>query len=117
MGILPRHMDESMIDTLEAPPRRREGFPGQRMRVLPRPLVAQASRTPPLSQLLVTDVGYFPHASTHGRVRPNGAAQHIVILCAAGRGSCVLPSGVHPVSAGQALAIPAGLAHRYEADA
>jgi AraC-like DNA-binding protein len=111
-------MDESMTETREtAPPRRREGFPGQRMRVLPRPLVAQASGTPPLSQLLVTDVGYFPRASTHGRVRPHGAAQHIVIVCAAGRGSCTLPSGVHQVRAGQALVIPAGRAHGYEADA
>jgi len=106
-----------MIATREAPPRRREGFPGQRMRVLPRPLVARAITTPPLSQLLVTDVGYFPRASTHGRVRTHGAAQHIVIVCAAGRGSCTLPSGVHQVQAGQALAIPAGVPHRYEADA
>lgn len=87
------------------------------MRVLPRPLVARAITTPPLSQLLVTDVGYFPRASTHGRVRTHGAAQHIVIVCAAGRGSCTLPSGVHQVQAGQALAIPAGVPHRYEADA
>ena len=70
-----------------------------------------------MSQLLVTDVGYFPRASTHGRARKNGAAQHIVIICAAGRGTCTLPSGVHQVRAGQALAIPAGLPHRYEADA
>jgi len=106
-----------MIPALEAPPRRREGFPGQRMCVLPRPLVAQASSTPPLSQLLVTDVGYFPRASTHGRTRTHGAPQHIVIVCAAGRGTCTLPSGVHQVHAGQALAIPAGVPHRYEADA
>lgn len=87
------------------------------MRVLPRPLVATALLSPPLSQLLVTDVGYFPRAATHGRARRHGAAQHVVIVCAAGRGTCTLPSGVHPVRAGQALAIPAGLPHRYEADA
>jgi AraC family transcriptional regulator, arabinose operon regulatory protein len=87
------------------------------MRVLPRPLVASALSSPPMSQLLVTDVGYFPRASTHGRARKHGAAQHVVIVCAAGRGTCTLPSGVHQVRAGQALAIPAGLPHRYEADA
>jgi len=86
------------------------------MRVLPRPLVASALASPPMSQLLVTDVGYFPRASTHGRARKHGAAQHVVIVCAAGRGTCTLPSGVHQVRAGQALAIPAGLPHRYEAD-
>ncbi len=45
-----------------APPRRPEGFPGQRMRVLPRPLVAQALAAPATAQLLVTDVGFFPRA-------------------------------------------------------
>jgi AraC-like DNA-binding protein len=110
-------MDESMISAPPTPLLRREGFPGQRMRVLPRPLVAQARTARPLSQLLVTDVGYFPRASTHGRARPHGAPEHIVIVCAAGRGTCTLPSGAHQVQAGQALAIPAGLPHRYEADA
>jgi AraC-like DNA-binding protein len=70
-----------------------------------------------MSQLMVTDVGYYPRASTHGRQRTHGAAQHVVIVCAAGRGTCVLPSGVHTVQAGQALVIPAGQPHRYEADA
>jgi AraC family transcriptional regulator, arabinose operon regulatory protein len=110
-------MDESMVASPEVHAHRREGFPGQRMRVLPRPLVVSALSSPPMSQLLVTDVGYFPRASTHGRARKHGAAQHVVIVCAAGRGTCTLPSGVHQVRAGQALAIPAGLPHRYEADA
>ncbi|MBO3085231.1 helix-turn-helix transcriptional regulator [Cellulomonas fengjieae] len=106
-----------MTITPERQARRREGFPGQRMRVLPRPLVATALASPVLSQLLVTDVGYFPRASSHGRARAHGAAQHVVIVCAAGRGTCTLPSGVHQVGAGQAVALPAGLPHRYEADA
>lgn len=94
----------------------REGFPGQRMRVLPRPLVAHALREPVTSQILVTDAGYFPRAASHGRSRPQGSAQHVVIVCAAGRGTCHLPSGTHPVRAGQAVVVEAGTAHRYEAD-
>jgi len=86
------------------------------MRVLPRPLVAQALRAPTTSQILVTDVGFYPRASSHGRSRPQGAPQNIVIICAAGRGACHLPTGTHPVHAGQAIIIPAGMAHRYEAD-
>ena len=93
-----------------------DGFPGQRMRVLPRPVVAKALRAPTTSQVLVTDVGFFPRASFHGRVRPHGARQSIVIVCAAGLGTCHLSSGVHSVRAGQALVIPAGAPHRYEAD-
>lgn len=94
----------------------RDGFPGQRLRVLPRPLVADARRRPATSQVLVTDVGFFPRASQHGRARPQGAPQNIVMVCAAGRGSCSLRSGVHHVRAGEALVIPAGEPHTYEAD-
>ncbi len=105
-----------MISATVGQPRRPEGFPGQRMRVLPRPLVSKAMASSTTAELLVTDVGFFPRASSHGRARKNGAGQHIVIVCAAGRGTCTLPTGVHSVRAGQALAIPAGLPHRYEAD-
>lgn len=116
MGIPSADMDESMIYDDSGEPRLREGFPGQRMRVLPRPLIAQALRASTTAQILVTDVGYYPRAASHGRTRPQGAAQNIVIICAAGRGTCVVPSGTNAVRAGQAVIIPAGLAHRYEAD-
>lgn len=109
-------MDETMTPDQASTTQLPDGFPGQRMRVLPRPVVAQALSAPTTSQVLVTDVGFFPRASSHGRSRPHGARQNIVIVCAAGRGTCHVPSGTHPVRAGQALVIPAGLAHRYEAD-
>lgn len=86
------------------------------MRVLPRPLVASALQARATRQMLVTDVGFFPRASRHGRWRARGAAQHIVIVCAAGQGTCHLASGEHAVRTGQALLIPAGTPHRYEAD-
>lgn len=93
-----------------------DGFPGQRMRVLPRPVVARALGAPATAQILVTDVGFFPHAVLHGRARPRGAPQNIVIICASGHGMCVLPTGNFRVHPGQALVIPAGTPHRYEAD-
>ena len=88
------------------------------MRVLPRPLVAQALSSPPLSQLLVTDVGYFPRASTpragpHARCR---AAHRDRLRGRAGDLHAAVGRAPGP-DAGQALVIPAGLPHRYEADA
>ena len=110
------HMDGSMIHDQSDPPQLPDGFPGQRMRVLPRPLVTRALRESTTSQILVTDVGFFPRASSHGRSRPEGVAESIVIVCAAGRGTCHLPTGSRTVRAGHAVIIPAGIAHRYEAD-
>lgn len=95
----------------------RDGFPGQRLHVLPAPLIHEALRRPPTTRLLVTDAGYFPHAAMHGRVRRTGAGQTIVIMCAGGAGWCELDGVRHEVGTGQLLLIPARTPHRYYADA
>jgi AraC family transcriptional regulator of arabinose operon len=94
-----------------------DGFPGQRLHVLPGPLVVEASRRVPTSHILVTDAGYFPHAAMHGRVRRTGVDQAIVILCADGAGWCELGGVRHEIGAGEVLVIPPGRPHRYYADA
>lgn len=95
-----------------------DGFPGQRLRVLPHPLQVRVSTEPVLSKILVTDIGYFPHAHDHGRERGNGVPQTIVILCVGGTGwVAVGDSDPELVSTGSAAVIPAGVTHRYWADA
>lgn len=94
-----------------------EGFPGQRLRVLPAPLVAKASAEGLTACLLVTDAGRFPRASNHGRLRPGGAAEAIVILCIEGLGWCEIDDQLLEIPAGTALVIPPGVPHLYRADA
>lgn len=93
-----------------------EGFPGQRLRVLPRPMVQQALRRPGTSSLLVTDGGYFPQAHAHGLERREPIAQAVVLLCTDGRGWCTVDGVNHPVRAGQAVVIPPGVPHAYGSD-
>jgi AraC family transcriptional regulator of arabinose operon len=93
-----------------------DGFPGQRLRVLPRPLVASALRQVPTASLLVTDVGYFPRAANHGRRRAEGADETIVIVCTDGVGRCQVEGRTTVVAPGQALVLPPGLPHVYWAD-
>jgi AraC family transcriptional regulator of arabinose operon len=93
-----------------------DGFPGQRFRVLPRPLVASALRRPPTSGLLVTDAGYFPRAANHGRRRVGGAPEVIVIVCVDGYGRCEAGGRTTVVRPGQALVLPPGRPHIYLAD-
>lgn len=95
----------------------RDGFPGQRLHVLPTPLAQEALERAPTSRLLITDAGYFPHAAMHGRVRRTGAGQTILIMCADGAGWCDLDGVRHEVATGQLLLIPARAPHRYYADA
>jgi AraC family transcriptional regulator, arabinose operon regulatory protein len=93
-----------------------DGFPGQRLRVLPQPLIKAALKDPLTGRLLVTDAGHFPHATSHGRSRPDGAGQAILILCTEGGGWLTMHGTHHTISAGEAVLIPPGTPHRYGAD-
>lgn len=94
----------------------RDGFPGQRMLVLPKPHVQRALTMPGISSLLVTDSGFFPEAHSHGRTRPVPIAQTVVLLCAKGRGWCSTRFGAFDVEAGQLVILPANEPHGYGAD-
>lgn len=106
------HMDETPKET--APHYRIEGFDNQRLVVLPRPQVDAALDRPGTRRLTVTDVGYFPAASGHRRVRSHGAAETIVILCVGGAGSVTLDGGVFALTRGACIVIPPHRAHVYE---
>ncbi|WP_232666317.1 AraC family transcriptional regulator [Pseudonocardia sp. TRM90224] len=93
-----------------------DGFPGQRLRVLPRPLVAAALRRPPTAALLVTDAGYFPHAANHGRRRPEGTPEVVVIVCVDGIGHCEAGGRSSVVHPHHALVLPPDQPHVYWAD-
>jgi len=93
-----------------------EGFPGQRIVVLPRGVLAQARQQALLRGLLPTDIGYFPKAKGHLRERQNGSEQAIFIHCARGSGWCELGGARHAIGLGDVLVIPPGTPHVYGAD-
>ena len=67
-------------------PRLMDGFPGEIMYVVPRPVLEKARSHPLVSPLTPTDIGWFPSARFHHRERPAGAPEHILIYCADGKG-------------------------------
>lgn len=93
-----------------------EGFPGQRLVVLPRPLVQSALQHALTRQLLITDCGYFPLARQHAMDRPTAIDQAVLLFCAAGQGICRVGDEVHSVRAGQVVILPPGISHSYRAD-
>jgi AraC-like DNA-binding protein len=93
-----------------------DGFPGQRLRVLPQPLIKAALDAPVTERMLVTDAGHFPHAAAHGRSRPHGAREAIVMLCTGGTGWLTIDGITRRVSSGEAAVIPAETPHLYRAD-
>lgn len=93
-----------------------EGFPGQRMIVLPRSRLQLALASPGTAHLVVSDCGYFPEARAHGRTRLSPIDEAIILICTRGSGWCRINDGVvHPVHAGQAVIVPPGVPHEYGA--
>jgi AraC-like DNA-binding protein len=92
-----------------------EGFAGQRLVVVPRPILASSLQDPLLKQLLPTDAGYYPKAKGHTCVRERGCPEVIFIYCAEGTGWCELLGKTHAVTRNQLLVIPASTAHAYGA--
>lgn len=97
------------------PRRLKDGFPGEIMHVVPRPILQKARSHPLVSPLTPTDIGWFPKARYHYRERRAGAPEHILIVCAAGRGWLRVAGGRHELGANKAAIIPARLAHVYGA--
>ena len=97
-------------------PEKGEGFPGQRIVVLPRAVVARAQQHPLMTGLIPTDVGHFPHATGHLRERPTGVDQAIFIYCTKGAGWCELAGRYHAVNSGELLVVPPETGHVYGAD-
>lgn len=93
----------------------REGFPNQRLCVVPRPQVDTAIKRPGTRQLLVTDAGYFPIARHHRRRRSRGSAETIVILCVAGSGTVTIDGQSYPLTRSSCAIIPSGTSHEYAA--
>ncbi|ALE05695.1 hypothetical protein AL755_09740 [Arthrobacter sp. ERGS1:01] len=90
-----------------------EGFPGQRLHVLPRPLVRAALSRPGTRSLLVTDSGYFPRAKAHGILREKPIREAVILVCTGGSGWCTVGGIEHTVRAGQAVVIPPETPHSY----
>ena len=70
--------------------------------VLPRELVASVLSHPLLKGLMATDVGYFPRAKGHLRIRERGVEQAIFIYCAKGVGGCEMEGRTYEVQIGRA---------------
>jgi AraC-like DNA-binding protein len=92
-----------------------EGFPGQRLVVVPRPVITIALQQPLLKHLLPTDAGFYPYARGHRCSRERGCPETVFIYCARGAGWCELGGRTHQVDGNQLLVIPAGMPHAYGA--
>jgi AraC family transcriptional regulator, arabinose operon regulatory protein len=94
---------------------KQEGFAGQRLVVVPRPVLATVLNNPLLRNLLPTDAGYYPRAQGHTCIRKSGCPEVIFIYCAEGNGWCEIAGLRHAVGKNQLLVIKANVPHVYGA--
>lgn len=98
------------------PEKRSEGFPGQRVVIIPTAIAVEASRKPVTRDLCVTHIGAFVAAGGHYVERPHGTSQHILIACVSGNGSCRLAGREWIMAPGDLLFLPPREHHVYSAN-
>ena len=91
----------------------REGFRGQRMIVLPRPILEKLLSTMLPMRMMVSDVGFFPDAAGHFMERLDGCPQTIVILCVRGEGWVMVAGRKHRVTPGHVVTLLPNQRHSY----
>jgi len=93
-----------------------EGFPGQRLIVVPPAMVETALKNPICAGLFPTHIGTFESVKGHYVKRGGGTPESIVIVCLAGEGVCRFNGGEWHMKPGHLIVIPANCPHSYEAD-
>ena len=93
-----------------------EGFPHQRLVVLPPPVIERCRLLPIVNCLYVTDIGAYPSAPHHYVERKNGIPNAVLIYCLSGRGSIEIDNTTHKIRSGQLAIIPPHTSHIYQAE-
>ncbi len=96
--------------------KKKEGFEGQKMIVLPQSIVHKLEQDPITAPVHITDIGYYPQAKYHFRERKHGCKQYILIYCTEGKGWFKLKNGEYNVSPDNFFLLPPNVHHSYGAD-
>lgn len=95
--------------------KKKDGFLGERSVVLPPMLVKMEEEDPLVRSLFITDIGHYPMAEHHYRIREKAINQYVLIYCIDGYGFYRLNSKTFTVSRNQYFILPAGIPHEYGA--
>ncbi len=93
----------------------KQGFKGEKMIVVPRKLIKQETTKELVSNLFITDIGYFPKALNHYRRRPSGCAEYILFYCIEGHGKIETEKGKIELSPNSFYIIEKNKWHTYYA--
>lgn len=83
------------------------------MVVLPPAIVELEEQDDFCQGLFITDIGYYPKAEHHHRIREKGVGQYVLIYCVDGSGFYVVDGKRHEVKKNQYFILPIGKPHEY----
>ena len=93
--------------------RKKDGFQGEQAVVLPPAIVELEEQDDFCQGLFITDIGYYPKAEHHHRIREKGIGQYVLIYCVDGSGFYVVDGKRHEVKKNQYFILPIGKPHEY----
>ena len=93
--------------------RKKDGFQGEQALVLPPAIVELEEQDDFCQGLFITDIGYYPKAEHHHRIREKGVGQYVLIYCVDGSGFYVVDGKRHEVKKNQYFILPIGKPHEY----
>lgn len=97
--------------------KKKDGFQGQKAIVLPRKILTKhCIHNPLIDGCYITDIGYYPKARFHYRVRQQGVDQHILIYNVEGLGWVEIEGERYDIVPGDFFLVPAGKSNCYAAD-
>ncbi|QKJ28784.1 AraC family transcriptional regulator [Mucilaginibacter mali] len=96
--------------------RKSEGFNGQRAIVLPDKVIKAYRKSAIISNVFITDIGFYPKAKFHYFERNTGSPAYILIYCVDGKGWLNINGKEMIVERGQYIIIPANTPHKYGSD-
>lgn len=92
----------------------KSGFLGERAIILPLSVVNELKKDSFAQLLYITDIGFYPNASNHYRIRKSSEAnQYVFIYCFEGDGWFEIEGIKQKVTANQFFILPKGKAHTY----
>lgn len=94
----------------------KDGFLGQKIIALPKSFLEQVKASPMSKKFYISDLGYYPVANHHYRLRKNGAKEYIFIYCTKGKGEITIQNKKTLISPNRFFIIPKKVKHEYIAD-
>ncbi|MGB3774109.1 MAG: AraC family transcriptional regulator, partial [Leeuwenhoekiella sp.] len=94
--------------------KKREGFLGQQMIVLPPDSMKEIVKNLLIHNFFLTAIGFYPNARFHDRKREKGADEYILLYCTEGQGKISVENNKFKIKPNHFIIIPPNVAHHYK---